>query len=63
MSTLIKLIEKNHENVHNLITEIEKINQDHIFDGIATVFLSLNDKSQNQERQIATHLSALSKLQ
>lgn len=44
MINLIRLIESNDEDLHNLITEIEKINQDHIFDKIAAVFLSLKDK-------------------
>lgn len=55
MISLVKLIEKNQDNVKNIMAEIESINKDHVFDGIAAAFFSLSEKIENNELQIKTH--------
>lgn len=42
MISLVKLIEKNQDNLKNILAEIESINKVHAFDGIAAAFFSLS---------------------
>lgn len=44
MINLVKLIEKNQDDLKNMLVDIESINKNHVFDGIVSALFSIREK-------------------